>query len=81
LRPGVRDHYLTWLRRAHPALAPAAERRYRSAYGPRAERDALAARVRAMVRAHGGPEPGGATPFARRARRAAVPPTAQLRLV
>jgi DNA repair photolyase len=81
LRPGVRDHYLEWLRRTHPELVPAAERRYRSAYGPQAERDALSARVRAMVRAHGGPEPGGATPFGRRARRAADPPPAQLRLV
>jgi DNA repair photolyase len=54
LRPGFREHYLGWLRAARPDLVDAAERRYRGAYGPRQERAALAARVRAMVRAHGG---------------------------
>ncbi|MGD9571990.1 MAG: radical SAM protein [Thermoleophilia bacterium] len=81
LRPGVREHYLAWLRRHHPGLAPAAERRYRTSYGPAAEREALSARIRAMVKAHGGPEPGAATPFGRRARRPVDPPPAQLRLV
>jgi DNA repair photolyase len=82
LRPGFRDHYLAWLRRAHPELVAGAERRYRTAYGPRAEREALTARVRAMVRAHGWPPPGGPSPFRRRTRPHAAPEAvAQLRLV
>ncbi len=83
LRPGVRDHYLDWLRTHRPQLVAAAERRYRRAYAPAAEREALAARVRAMIRAHGGPAPAGPTPFGRRppAAAAADPADRQLRLV
>jgi len=83
LRAGVRDHYLGWLRAHRPELVADAERRYRRAYGPSAERDALAARVRAMIRAHGGPEPRRDTPFGRRPAAAARAgrPDPQLRLL
>ncbi|WP_425517115.1 radical SAM protein [Miltoncostaea marina] len=86
LRPGFRDHYMGWLRRARPDLVEAAERRYRRAYAPADERAALAGRVRAMVRAHGGPapgDPGPRRPFERRPARpvTAAPADAQLRLV
>jgi DNA repair photolyase len=49
LRPGVKEHYLGWLAAARPALLAATEARYRSAYLPKAEQEALSARVRAMV--------------------------------
>jgi len=45
LRPGVREHFLGWLRPRDPALADDYERRYRRAYLPDAEQKALAARV------------------------------------
>jgi DNA repair photolyase len=46
LRPGVREHFLGWLRPRDPGLAEEYERRYRRAYLPEAEQKALAARVR-----------------------------------
>jgi DNA repair photolyase len=49
LRPGVREHFLDWLRPRDPDLAEEYERRYRRAYLPDAEQKALAARVRALV--------------------------------
>ena len=49
LRPGVREHFLGWLRPRNPALADDYERRYRRAYLPDAEQKALAARVRALA--------------------------------
>jgi DNA repair photolyase len=63
LRPGVREHYLAWLARERPALLPIYERLFTGrqgprAYQPRAEQEALGARVHAMVReAQGGREP------------------------
>jgi len=54
LRPGVREHYLTWLRRARPELADEVARRYRTAYGPAGERRDLTERVRRLVERHGG---------------------------
>jgi DNA repair photolyase len=54
LRGPLRDHYLGWLANARPELVADTRRRYRGAYQPASERDALAERVRAMVAAHGG---------------------------
>jgi DNA repair photolyase len=55
LRPGVREHFMGWLRGAHPELVDDYERRYRRrSYLPSAEQDALAATVRALVRQAGG---------------------------
>jgi DNA repair photolyase len=54
LRPGVRDHYLGWLRGVDPGLAAATEARYPGAYLPKADQDALGVSVRAMVIAAGG---------------------------
>lgn len=56
LRPGVKEVFLSRLRRTHPELVPTYERRYRSrAYARRADREALQALVRDLVRHHGGP--------------------------
>jgi DNA repair photolyase len=49
LRPGVREHFLGWLRPRHPTLAAEYEHRYRRSYLPGPEQQALAARVRALV--------------------------------
>lgn len=54
LRPGVREHYLSWLAVQDAGRAAQIERRYRSAYGPRAARDALSARVKTLIDRHGG---------------------------
>jgi DNA repair photolyase len=58
LRPGVREHFLARLATTHPDLAADYDRRYRRAYLPAADRDALTARVRRLVTAaqgrHGG---------------------------
>ena len=74
LRPGVREHYLEWLRATRPELAEATDRRYAGAYGPADERRDLAGMVRRMVAAHGGlrptPPPGR---FGRRRIAAAAP--------
>ena len=54
LRPGVREHYLAWLRDARPDLVEATERHYQRAYLPAAEQDALSEQVRLLVEAaHG----------------------------
>jgi DNA repair photolyase len=49
LRPGVREHFLGWLRPRDPDLAEEYERRYPRAYLPDAEQQRLAARVRAYA--------------------------------
>jgi DNA repair photolyase len=69
LRPGVRDHYLGWLRGVDPDLAAATEARYRGAYLPKAQQDALRATVRSMVTAA-----GGQNQSPRRARPPGAPP-------
>ncbi len=74
LRPGVREHYLAWLRATRPELAEATDRRYAGAYGPADERRDLAGMVREMVTAHGGLRPTAPGRFA--ARRAAAGPAA-----
>jgi DNA repair photolyase len=55
LRPGVREEFLPWLEQHHPDLVPRYLAMYRQAYGPKADRHALGARVAALVRAAGGP--------------------------
>ena len=54
LRGPLRDHYLGWLADARPELLADTRRRYRGAYAPAPERDALSARVRELVAKHGG---------------------------
>jgi DNA repair photolyase len=55
LRPGVKDVFLSRLAESHPHLVADYRRRYRDrAYAPAADQAALAARVREMVRRHGG---------------------------
>ncbi|HLI00770.1 MAG TPA: radical SAM protein [Acidimicrobiales bacterium] len=49
LRPGVKDHYLGWLRDVRPDLADATSARYRSSYLPKADQQALSDRVRTLV--------------------------------
>lgn len=51
LRPGVRDHYFSWLRGYRPDLVPQYELLFRRAYQPAAEQRELTARVRTMVSA------------------------------
>jgi DNA repair photolyase len=51
LRPGVREHFLTWLARVRPDLVQEFERRYRGAYLPRPQQQALSASISAMVAA------------------------------
>src|SRR6185312_145032 len=48
LRPGVREHFMGWLRPRDPGLAEDYERRYQRSYLPDEEQKALAARVRAI---------------------------------
>jgi DNA repair photolyase len=54
LRPGVRDHYLTWLASYRPDLVADHKRRYRSSYLPKDDRQALAALVHRTIREAGG---------------------------
>ncbi|HEX3540529.1 MAG TPA: radical SAM protein [Acidimicrobiales bacterium] len=58
LRPGVREYFLGRLAVSHPELAAEYDRRYRRAYLPAADRDALTGRIRRLVTAargrHGG---------------------------
>jgi hypothetical protein len=54
LRPGVRDHYLGWLRSVDADLAAATEARYRGSYLPKADQQYLSRTVRALVASAGG---------------------------
>jgi DNA repair photolyase len=49
LRPGVREHFLGQLARSHPQLVDEYQRRYRRAYLPAAESQALSDRVRRLA--------------------------------
>jgi DNA repair photolyase len=49
LRSGVKDHFMGWLHDARPDLEPGYQRRFRRAYQPKNDQDALAAAVRRMV--------------------------------
>jgi DNA repair photolyase len=66
LRPGVREEFAPWLREHHPDLVARYERMYRTPYGPKAERDAIRDRVRAVA---AGREPGAGPATAPRFRR------------
>jgi DNA repair photolyase len=66
LRPGVREEFAPWLREHHPDLVARYERMYRTPYGPKAERDAIRDRVRAVA---AGREPGASPATAPRFRR------------
>ena len=89
LRPGVREHFLSWLAANRPELVADYERRYRRAYLPGRDQEAVVGAVRRLVaaarRRHGAPPP--ATEASARARPpgsdpapAAVPGAAQLAL-
>ena len=49
LRPGVREHWLEWLREHDPTLAEAHESTYRRAYLPKAQQNELGERVRTIL--------------------------------
>jgi DNA repair photolyase len=49
LRPGVREHFLGWLKETDPGLAEDYERRYQRSYLPDDEQKAHAARVKAIA--------------------------------
>jgi DNA repair photolyase len=66
LRPGVREEFLPWLEEHHPDLVERYRRLYRTPYGPKADRERLTNRVRALTR---GRLPGHA-PVSERFRRA-----------
>ncbi|MGQ0521055.1 MAG: radical SAM protein [Actinomycetota bacterium] len=51
LRPGVREHFLTWLAANRPDLVEGYERRYRRAYLPGREQEEVTALVRRLVAA------------------------------
>ena len=82
LRPGVREHYLSWMERSRPELLPEMRRRYRTAYAPAEERRRLSATVAEMVARHGGVRRPARNRFAR-GRPSPPPPApeAQLRLI
>ena len=55
LRPGVKEVFLERLAKTHPHLLAGYRRRYRDrAYAPKADQQALDARVRELVRRYGG---------------------------
>jgi DNA repair photolyase len=60
LRPVVREEYMGWLADHYPDLVPRYESMYRTAYGPRRDRETIGARVGGLVRDLGGlkPRPG-----------------------
>jgi DNA repair photolyase len=62
LRPGVREHYLGWLRGVRPDLAEQISRRYRTAYLPAAEQRALSDRVAAVARSRKASNPQPKSP-------------------
>jgi DNA repair photolyase len=85
LRPGVREHYLSWLVEARPDLAEQYAALYPRAYAPAQAQDRLAAMVSGMVERHGGraarPAETRTDASPRRATRAATPaPARQLEL-
>ena len=52
LRPGVREHYMGWLRTAYPELLPDHLQRYRTAYLPDDERRGLSAQIQELAARH-----------------------------
>lgn len=75
LRPVVREHFLGWLQREHPALLESYEERYPRVYASPADRKVLGREVEVMVRRAGGTrKPGGMRPDWRKASPAAPTP-------
>jgi len=64
LRPGVREEFMPWLAEVHPELVERYEKLYRSAYGPKAERESLSRRVHRYI----DEQPGQRTPATHRFR-------------
>jgi DNA repair photolyase len=54
LRPGVREHFMARLQEQRPDLVDDYRRRYKGAYLPKKEQEALSATVRKLVRQAGG---------------------------
>jgi DNA repair photolyase len=54
LRPGVREHYLSWLDGARPDLVRSYAALYPGSYAPAKRQDELSATVRRLVERHGG---------------------------
>ena len=82
LRPGVREHYLSWLEARRPELMPEMRKRYRTAYAPAEERTRLSELVRGMIARHGGVRRPSRNRFARgRPRPPAPARETQLRLM
>ncbi len=75
LRPGVREHYLSWLDGARPDLVERYRRLYPKAYAPAKRQDELGASVGRLVERHGGRTAGprGARAVTGRARTRAAP--------
>jgi DNA repair photolyase len=82
LRPGVREEFMPWLEEHHPDLVPRYRSMYRQPYGPKEERNRLAATVGGVVRELGGSLPGSVPERIRQRRPAArsKPEAAQLEL-
>jgi len=81
LRPGVREHYMEWLRATCPELVAGYARRYPRSYAPEDARRDHEARIRRMIRRAGGLP---TSPAALRGIRRPAPPAPlgeQLRLI
>ncbi len=64
LRPGVREHFMAWLRSNRPELVSEYERRYRRAYLPTEEQEAVSRLVRQLaVEARGRYTPSSASRY------------------
>ncbi len=75
LRPGVKEHFMSWLRDNRPELVEEYQCRYRRAYLPSEEQKALSARVRRLVDKYGGrfSPPSATRPVGGRRRRQPSP--------
>jgi DNA repair photolyase len=54
LRPGVKEHFMGWLREHRPDMVEQYEQRYRRSYVAKADQEALSKRVSAAIRRNGG---------------------------
>jgi DNA repair photolyase len=82
LRPVVREEYMKWLADEYPDLVTSYEKMYATgAYGPKADRNALQARIRRLVLDAGGLKPLVEEPPERFVKRAEKPKPQQLQLL